>query len=805
MLTNYIVIALRNIKRQKLFTTINVLGLALGLASVFLVTLFVYDELRFDRFHAKGERIYRIVGGQTNNGEMMYKSPLMPARLAEHLTQNYTEVEAVSRFGETVGEFVTDKITLKPGPDVLGASVDSTFLTMFSFPVLAGTPDIGKSRTTLVLTRSLATTLFGGPFQAVGKMVKYYGVELPVSAVLEDVPKYSHIQFTFLIPYQAQKQDEYWEANAYHEYVLLRENANPRAFADTIRAIGKRFIAPALRQYNPAWGWEQEIEPLFGIRLHSSLTGTGDAKVGTYKRVMIFASVGALVLLLACINYVNLSTARSMLRAKEVGIRKTLGASRAQVMVQFLSESAGLVVVAFVLAAVMCELALPMFNSFSGKTFLPQDLMQWRFLAIVAAILLTTILVSGGYAAFVLSAFKPQIVLKLGSASSLGNARLRKGLVIAQFTIATALISGIVVMGEQLRFMQQESLGFAKNTTAAAYLDPAILSQQTAFKARVDAIPGIEASAMTYQCPALWTGAAKVNASSSNTHSLNTDSVSKPSTNSVNALLYAVTKDFRHALAIPLQAGRFFTTENDSSANVVVNEAFVRSMGWKDAVGETIRYEQNSQVRTMTIIGVVADFHSKSFRDAIEPIVFEPRTHGQVIILRFRQNQMQSALQQFTTLYNSYAPQIPLELRFLDAEFAKYYTGEETMRNTLNALTVIACCIAALGLFGLAAFAAERRTKEIGIRKVLGASVASIVGLLSRDFLRLVLAGIVIAVPVAYYGANVWLRDFAYKIRLEWWLFAASGIVAIVLAFLTVVLQSWRAARTNPVEALRSE
>jgi putative ABC transport system permease protein len=788
MLQNYLTIALRTIQRQKLFTAINVLGLALGLAASLLVALYVNDEYSYERFHLNADRIVRVVGGQTNNGVPMYKGALMPPLLADMLVSTYPEVEAATRFGTFAAELAVGNIVIPGSPETEGAQVDSSFLQMFSFPVLYGSPVIGKQATTIVLTRSLATTLFGNPANAVGKTVNFMKTPLPVSAVLEDVPKNSHLRFTYLIPYQMQEMHKHWESNVMSLYVLLRPNANKQAFNASIGAIGKKYIAPALKKYNASWSWEQETEPLLDIRLHTTLTG----QQGTAQHVSIFALAGILTLLLACINYVNLATARSLLRAREVGIRKTLGATRVRIMLQFFSESAGLVVVSFLLAACLLEVALPFFNTLTGKTFATADLFQGRFLAIAATTVVFTIVASGSYAAFALSAFRPIDVLKIGFRGTTNGIGLRQGLVVAQFSIAVALITGIVVIGLQLRFMQTASLGFTKEHVAAVYPDRR--TAQT-FQQQVNAISGVMATDLTFQTPAVWTGAAKLNVNGAN----------ERGSQSATAELYAVGKNYQQTLEIPLLQGRFFGQTSDSAGAIVVNEAFVKAMNWTSPLGQTVRYEFNSKPKTAQVVGVVGDFHSKSFRDAITPIMMEPTNRGSILLVRMQAGQMQSVIAGITKLYNSTPQELPLQVRFLDDEFDKYYEGEKNLAQTISALTVVAVVIACLGLFGLAAFAAERRTKEIGIRKVLGASVASIIALLSKDFLVLVGIAIIIAMPLAYWFAGKWLQDFAYRVELTWWVFAVAGGLAVVIAFATVATQAWKAARQNPVNALRSE
>jgi putative ABC transport system permease protein len=561
--------------------------------------------------------------------------------------------------------------------------------------------------------------------------------------------------------------------------------------SEKVKAVGEKNITPALSQYNAGWSWMQELQPLSDIRLYTNLTN----EKGTATRVQIFALVGILVLLLACINYANLSTARSMLRSREVGVRKTFGATRFQVMLQFLGEAFGLIVIAFLLAAALVELALPFFNTLSGKHFVQTDVFQSHFLIVAAGIFMLTVSVSGGYAAFVLSAFRPAEALKTSLVSGKQRGGLRRVLVVGQFVISTALIIGVWVINEQLRYMNTASLGFNKQQLVAAHIDQSLYKKQETILNELKKLPGVEDAGTTMQCPVLWTGSA----------TLNVQGAVGKEMRSITSDLHNTGFDFVRVMQIPVLQGRFFERGRDSATSIVVNASFAKAMGWENPIGQNVRFTFNSKESSAEVIGVIGDIHSKSLHSSIAPVFYRVAPRNEILVLRLKSGNISQTISAVEKLYGSFKSQFPLELKFLDAEFAKLYADEENLGQTLTAITFIAIVIASLGLFGLATFAAERRNKEIGIRKVLGASIASIVALLSKDFLKLVALAIIIATPLAYWAAGKWLQDFAYKIDLSAWIFAASAALAIVIAFGTIASQAWRAARTNPVNALRSE
>jgi putative ABC transport system permease protein len=792
MLANYFKIALRTLLRSKTYSFINIAGLALGLATCLLVALYVTDELSYDGFHANKDRIYRVIGGQTLNNTPSYTSALMPPPLATELQSPYPQVEAVTRFGTTVAELRYNNITILGNEENQGLQMDNgAFFRIFSFPTRSGNVETAfNGKANIILTRSMAMRLFGNINDAVGKIILYFGQPISVCAVIEDVPRTSHFRFEYIIPTVYTPEMNTWENNFLFTYILLKQGADWRVFNENVKTVGQKFIAPALKKYNPNFGWAQELQPLTDIRLHSNLT----SEKGTAKRVQIFGLVGILVLLLACINYANLSTARSMLRSREIGVRKTFGATRIQVMLQFFGEALGVVFVAFLLAIVMVEIALPAFNTLSGKHFIQSDVFQTRFFAVAVGVLLFTVLSSGGYAALVLSSFRPSEAFRSRTISGNRRGTVRQVLVVGQFVISTALIIGVLVINAQLRYMNTTSLGFNKQQLVAAHFNSLFEKQETILN-EMKRLPGIEDAGATMQCPVLWTGAASVNISSA----------VKKEARTISSDVHFTSFDFAKVMQIPLVEGRFFERGRDSANSVVVNASFAKAMGWENPIGQTVRYTLDTGEMNGEVIGVVGDIHAKSLHSSISPVLYRLNRRAPIMLLRLKTENISQTIAAIEKLYGSFKPEFPLELKFLDTEFAKYYAEDENLGQTLMAITLVAIIIASLGLFGLATFAAEQRTKEIGIRKVLGASVASIIALLSQDFLKLVGIAILIATPLAYWAANKYLQSFAYRAELSWWVFAVSGGVAVVIAFLAVAGQSWRAACQNPINALRSE
>lgn len=792
MLANYFKIALRTLLRSKTYSFVNIAGLALGLATCLFIALYVTDELSYDGFHANKDRIYRVIGGQTLNNTPSYTSALMPPPLATELQASYPEVEAVTRFGTTVAELKFNNVIIPGNEANQGIMMDnSAFFRIFSFATLSGNVETTfNGKANIILTRSMAMRLFGNINDAVGQIILFLGQPINVSAVIEDVPRTSHFRFEYIIPTEFTPEMNVWENNSIFTYILLKQGADWHVFNKKVKAVGQKYIAPALKKYNPNFGWTQELQALSDIRLHSNLTG----EKGTAKRVQIFGLVGMLVLLLACINYANLSTARSMLRSREVGVRKTFGATRFQVMLQFFGEALGVVFVAFVLAIAMVEIALPLFNTFSGKQFIQSDVFQVRFFAVAVGIFFITVLSSGGYAALVLSSFRPSEAFSSRTISSGRRGTVRRILVVGQFVISTALIIGVLVMNAQLRYMNTASLGFNAHQLVAAHFNSLFDKQETILN-ELKRLPSIEDAGTTTQCPVLWTGGATVNVSSAASKEVRT----------ISSDFHSTGFDFARVMQIPILAGRFFERGRDSSTSVVVNASFAKTMGWDNPLGQTVRYTWNSKEMSAEVVGVIGDVHSKSLHSSIAPVMYRVNRLAPIMLLRLKTENISQTISAIEKIYGSFKPEFPLEVKFFDVEFAKLYADDENLAQTLMAITLVATVIASLGLFGLAAFAAERRTKEVGIRKVLGASVGSIVALLSKDFLKLVALAILIATPLAYWAAGKWLQDFAYKIDLSVWIFAASAALAFVIAFGTIASQAWRAARANPVNALRSE
>ncbi len=793
MFANYFKIALRTLLRSKTYSFINIAGLALGLATCLLIALYVTDELSYDGFHVNRDRIYRVISGLDNNQTQMFRANLTPPKLASYLKENYNEVEMTARFATAVVELKRGSVVIQPGEANAGITTDASFFKMFSFPILFGNPiALEKSPANVVLTRSVAAALFGEGHldKAIGQTIEVMKTPCTVVAILQDIPRNSHLSFAFAIPLEHQPNHEHWESTILTTYVLLKSGANWHSMNEKVVAMGNKIISPVFRKYNAAWSYKQELQPLTDIRLHSNLT----SEKGTAKRVQIFGLVGILVLLLACINYANLSTARSMLRSREVGVRKTFGATRIQVILQFFGEALGVVFVAFVLAIVMVEIALPAFNTLSGKHFIQSDVFQASFLSAAAGVFIFTVLSSGGYAALVLSSFRPSEAFRSRTISGNRRGTVRRVLVVGQFVISTALIIGVLVINAQLRYMNTTSLGFNKQQLVAAHFNSLFEKQETILN-EMKRLPGIEDAGATMQCPVLWTGAASVNISSA----------VKKEARTISSDVHFTSFDFAKVMQIPLVEGRFFERGRDSANSVVINASFAKAMGWENPIGQTVRYTLGTGEMNGEVIGVVGDIHAKSLHSSISPVLYRLNRRAPIMLLRLKTENISQTIAAIEKLYGSFKPEFPLELKFLDVEFAKYYAEDENLAQTLMVITLVAIVIASLGLFGLATFAAERRTKEIGIRKVLGASVGSIIGLLSWDFLRLVVFAILIATPLAYWLSTEWLQDFAYRIEVSPWMLILSGALAITIAFATIAMQAWRAARANPVNALRSE
>lgn len=805
MLKNYLKIALRNLLNNKGYTAINIFGLGLGLATCLLIVLYVSDELSFDRHHRSADRLFRIAMEARNE-----KWAGTPGPVAAGIQSDFPEVESVTRVLKFSG---MDRMLLenrsgkeaKPFYETNGYYADSTLFEVFTYDFKYGDAHHALSRpNTLVLSEQVAEKLFGD-VDPVGKVIRvgltFGDFDYTVTGVYRNNHK-SHIDARFFLSMQngdmggwVVSQNNWAMNNIFHTYVKLRDGADPVAFESKLTPFLNRHGAADLK----ALGISKElfIQPVTEIYLKSNI-GNEIAPNGSMTYLYIFGSIAIFLLLIACINFMNLSTARSEKRAKEVGVRKVMGAVRHSLVYQFLGESMMLAVMALAIALLVVQLLLPYFNNLTGKTL---DMFAHpAFLYWMAGITLFTGLVAGLYPAFYLSSFRPVSVLKGRLANVASAVLLRKGLVVFQFTVSIILILGAIVIGQQLSFLQNQNLGFDKaQKLVVPFRNEKATANYNAFREEVLRIPGVEAATSGSVYPGI-----------ENIEDLLFYAENKTVHDAVDIHFATVGDDYIETLGLKMAAGRSFTRAfTGDSTSIILNETAVRELGYKtgSVIGKNVFFELGGQRRSLQVVGVVKDFNFRSLHEGIKPYALTTSITDkyQYFIAHVKTEDYAAVLASVGTAWKKLNPDIPFAYSFLDQDFQKNYEKERRTGTIVVYFTCIAVVIACLGLFGLAAFSAERRTKEIGVRKVLGASVGSIVGMLSGEFLSLVCIALAIATPIAWLGMRQWLQGFAYQVGIQWWIFPVTGLLAVLVALFTVGFQSVKAALMNPVKSLKRE
>ena len=799
MLKNYFKIAWRNLTRNKVYAGINIAGLAAGLSACLLIFLYVQDELSFDQHFAKADRIYRMVNDLIVEGEVE-KCSLTSYPLAANLQKDFPEIEKVTRLMQIGKRTVWAEE--RPFNMERIYFTDSTFFDLFDYKFLAGSPAALARPDGVILTRETAELLFGSPEQAVGKQLKIAvsgDKSATVLAVLEQ-PAQAHFQFNLLAPYNLlgaetrQAMNQQWGNTNTFTYFMLKPNASIKALESKLDAFYLRINHETkLDEQNRV---KYIPQPITQIHLHSDFLYE-PMPLGSVKYLYIFGMVAVFILLIACINYMNLATARSLKRAKEVGLRKVIGAHRWQLIRQFTAEGILLIVMAAVIAVVLVELLLPFFNDLTGKQISLSLFTDHTFALALVALLVGVALAASSYPAFYLSSFSPSQVFNATHNPRSGTALLRKALVVVQFTISLILVIGTIVVVKQMRFLQNADLGFSKEQLVAIDIprgDTLLVNRLPVLKAQLLQNPHIQKIATTQQVPSDGTGVIFFEVEKEN------GGMGNKTMNIIN-----VDHEALDLFDIKLLQGRNFSKDiaSDKYKAYIVNEATVKALGWTNPIGKRIKM---SDEYDGTIVGVVKDFHYKSLHNAIEPLVIslEPKNNGYVVA-KVSTEDLPRTIAFLQEKWTAFDPAHPMEYFFVDEHFNEQYRAEEKMLTVFGYFTALTILIACLGLFGLISYMAEHRTKEIGIRKVLGGSVSDIVLLLTKDFAVLVLVAIVVATPIAWWGMHKWLEDFAYRTQLSWWVFALAGLAGLLFAMLTVSMQAIKAALLDPVKALRTE
>ncbi len=789
MILNYIRLSFRNLLRDSVYSVINIGGLALGIAASIMLMLWVQQELSYDTFHSKGDRIYKVNSKFENSGTIL-TWPVTPAPIAVFGKQTIPAIEEAVRISDYYGTALFTYGNKKIVEDRPKAYVDNNFFKVFDVRLLKGNSESPFPDTrSVILSSSVAKKVFNTE-DAVGKVFKLNDKDdYTVVGIMEDFPKNSSLQYAILFPFEIlikeYNANEYWKTLEsdwgnynYQTFLLLNDRASADSVAQQLTNIHHK-------NQKESESLTYITQPLAKLHLYGA-----DLSEEGIQTVRIFFIIALAILLIACINYINLATARATKRAKEVGVRKTVGADRARLIVQFLSESAIISVLALLLSLVLIQLAIPFYNALSGK-MLSFTLTDTTVASLVVGSLLLTWLISGLYPALVLSAFKPMEVIRGKLTISGGNSTFRKILVVTQFSLSIVIIICTLVVGKQLDFIQSKKLGFNKENTFTFGLRGKMYKDFKTIRNELLKNPAIEQISIANQ-----------NVLTIDNTTGDTDWDGKQEGQEFMVHGMSIDEHFMQAMGMETVQGEGFTGAISDSTKYILNETAVREAGIEDPIGKSFTLWGTKG----TIAGVVKDFHHRSIRKKIEPTIFLYRPDWQwLVYVKTNGMQNQEAVAAAQTIWKQYNPAYPFEYKFLDDAYNNMYDNEQRMGKLFTGFSAIAICISCLGLFGLATFTAAQRVKEIGIRKVMGASIGQIIVLLSKDFLILVIVAFAIAAPASWYMMEKWLGDFAYRTAIPWQAFTVAGVVVVALALVTMSFQTIKAALGNPVDSLRSE
>jgi putative ABC transport system permease protein len=809
MIKNYLTIAWRNLLKNKIYSFINIIGLAIGLASFLLITLYIMDELSYDRYNDKADRIYRINSDIKLGGGELHM-PVTSDMMGQLLIKDYPAIEQYTRIYNSNGSKLIKKDKVFIIEDHV-AHVDSTFFDVFTLPAISGNTHTALNEpNTVVITESTAKKYFNST-DVLGKTIETNDDKNPVykiTAVIKDIPSNSHFHFDFMF---SMKNAGYeWgqlTSHNFHTYLLLKKGADYKQLEKKFEQYIDKYVLPSVKQFIKINSMEEfrksgnQLEytliPLTKIHLHSDRSFELSPS-GNIQYVYIFGAVAVFILLIACINFMNLTTARSAGRAKEVGIRKVLGTERRFLVFQFLTESTMMAIFSLFLAILIAYLVLPVFNDVANKSMQLGSLFSSRILPLLISLPVIVGLLAGSYPAFFLSAFRPIEVLKgklkLGSSST----SLRSVLVVFQFATSIILIVGTLVIYKQLNYIQTKDLGYNKDQVLTVQNTFVLGKQAKAFKNSVLQMNGVSSGTLSSFLP--------VSNSSRNDNTFFKDATMDIN-GSIDMQTWRVDYDYFKTLGMQIIKGRGFSPDfgSDSMA-VVINETTVQFLGYADPIGKKIfNTDDNKKPVSYNIIGVVKNFNFESLKQGIGPLSFFLSDRSGMASFKVSTTNVKGLLSKIEAIWKQMSPTMPFMYSFLDDSFNEMYQSEQRVGKIALIFSALAILIACMGLSGLATYIAEQRTKEIGIRKVLGASVQGLVRLLSKDFLKLVAIAFIIAAPLSIWVMNRWLHDFTYRINLEWWIVGVAGLLAIVIALATVSVQAIKAAIANPVNSLRSE
>lgn len=804
MIKNYLKTAWRNLLQNKSTSVISMAGLAVGICCFLLLATYLINELRYDRFHEKADRIVRI--------DQSYKSADDPEPVINAVTPTAPVPVFKQEFSEIEdGVRIVDYSNMRAGVVQYGDKLlkekhilvaDDAFFKIFTFKFLEGNPASALTNpSSVVLTVSTAKKYFGDG-EALGKILKLdQTTNLMVSGIIEDVPEYSQIKFDMLGNYAIMERSKTrkWNSSSDYSYLLLKPGTNIAGLEKKITAYTDNLFKDNASSGTKTW---YSLELLTKIHLYSA-TAAGLEPSGNIKYIYILGIVAVILLVLACVNFLNLVTARSAERAKEIGVRKVMGAQRKQLFFQFITEAGIVTILSLLIGVALAGLSFSSFSTFTGQqlNFATWNI-SWLTTALFGLFVLVTLL-AGTYPSLYLSAFKPVLILKSKSMGYAGGNMLRKSLVVFQFVVSVFFIISTLIAGNQLQYIRHVNTGMSRDQVVVVDIGGMAFSQLEAFKNEISQQPGIMGATASYNSPVHITGGYSINSAEG-----------KSSTFELSVTAMPVEKGFIKTMGMHLVAGRDLdqgdvqqVTERPDSLrkySFIINQTALASLGWKpdEAIGKHIGVNG----RMGTIKAVAKDFNFASLHQKITPIVIFPEYDWfSKMLIKTDGKNTAAAIAAIQTKWHRLYPNTPLEYSFLDQEFAAMYKTDQRTGSILTAFTLVTIFISCLGLFGLAVFSTRQRIKEIGIRKVLGANVLTIVNLISSDFLKLVIIAVVIASPLAYYAMSRWLQDFAYRIEINGWVFVLAGGMALIIAFITVGYQSVKAALSNPVKSLRSE
>lgn len=813
MLQNYFTVAFRNLKKQRFYTFINVAGLAVGVASCLIIVLFVINELSYDKHYADHERLFRVQS-ELKFGDNHLIMAVTPAPLAETLRKDFPEVEASGRFWDAgTSIFRRGEESFKEPHTVFA---DSSIFRIFQMPFIAGDPASALVEpNSIVISRKAAEKYFPDKTALGQTIVANDGNAWKVTGVIENLPRNGHFYFDFIMSLVTSdyNKDGNWLSNNFNTYLKLAKGADAKGLEAKFQKMVDTYAGPQARA---ALGADFTMEKFraSGNKLEFTLIPVTDihlksdrvAELGANSDIIyvyIFSIIAAFILVIACINFMNLSTARSSNRAKEVGIRKVMGSFRSHLVRQFLTESVLLSMISFVLAIMIAWMSLPMFNELALKDLSVPFQSPGFWMLLVGGALATGVL-AGLYPSFFLSAFRPVNVLKGNTALGTRSGLVRGALVVFQFWISIVLVIGTIAVNRQLNYIQNKKIGFNKDQVIVIKDAYALRDQLQAFKTEVEKDSRIIAGTVSGFLPVAGT--------SRSDNAQWPEGKSPTEENMVSLQVWDVDHDYVKTLGMTIREGRDFSKDFPSdSSGVILNEAAVKMFGYEgDPIGKRIVTFASSNLdpnnlHVSTIIGVVEDFHYESLRQNIGPVgLFLSRSRG-LISFRFEAKNANEVIQTIETQWKKFGSGLPFDYSFLDEDFGNMYSAEQRLSDIFTVFAVLAIIIACLGLFALTAFTAEQRTKEIGIRKVLGASVSGIVVLLSKEFGKLILIAFLLAAPIAWYGIDAWLESYTYKTEIGVAVYLLAGLAAFAIAWLTMSYQSIRAALANPIKSLRSE